>query len=398
MPTAARDSEPYIGIASLLRRSLSGENLSHLVNMAAFNPDSANMLMSLSVIFQLTGSRAVGLEMQARALQMRQLYHLPSATGRVGVRLLAIMRPGDMMDNTPVDFLLEETDVALDTLYVADDLPFPAALPECDVILVAIGQSDQNQTLLERLCGLLATSSRPVLNRPERIMHLSRDGVSALLQSIPGVEMPVALRINRQDLQQISRGAKSLAALGCADFPIIARPLGSQAGIGLEKLDGADAIEKYLNATPDQEFHIARFVDYRSADGLYRKYRIALIDGVPYACHMAISDNWMIHFKNAGMEASAAKRAEEASFMAGFDAGFGRRHRAACLSIAERLQMDYLVMDCAENSKGDLLVFEADNLGLIHAMDPVDIYPYKQPQMHKVFAAFHAMLGKAMSR
>jgi hypothetical protein len=60
--------------------------------------------------------------------------------------------------------------------------------------------------------------------------------------------------------------------------------------------------------------------------------------------------------------------------------------------------MDYLVMDCAENSKGDLLVFEADNLGLIHAMDPVDIYPYKQPQMHKVFAAFHAMLGKAMSR
>jgi hypothetical protein len=398
MPAAARDNEPYLGIASLLRRSLSGENLAHLVNMAAFNPDSANMLMSLSAIFQLTGSRAVGLEMQARALRIRQLYHVPNTAGQTGIRLLAIMRPGDMMDNTPVDFLLEGSDVALDILYVADALPFPALLPEHDVLFVAIGQSDPNRALLERLCGLLATAPHPVLNRPRSIMRLSRDAVSALLQSIPGTEVPVSVRVNRQDLQRVGQGAKPLAALGCGDFPIIARPLGSHAGIGLEKLDTAAAIAKYLDATPDEEFHIARFVDYRSADGQYRKYRIALIGGAPYACHMAISDNWMIHYKNAGMEQSAAKRAEEADFMAYFDTDFGYRHQAALRAIGERLGMDYLVIDCGETPEGGLLIFEADNLGFIHAMDPVDIFPYKQPQMRKVFSAFRAMLEKAMRR
>jgi hypothetical protein len=28
----------------------------------------------------------------------------------------------------------------------------------------------------------------------------------------------------------------------------------------------------------------------------------------------------------------------------------------------------------------------------VHAMDPVDIFPYKQPQMRKVFGAFRRML------
>jgi hypothetical protein len=29
---------------------------------------------------------------------------------------------------------------------------------------------------------------------------------------------------------------------------------------------------------------------------------------------------------------------------------------------------------------------------IVHAMDPPDMFPYKAPQMHKVFDAFHAML------
>ena len=50
---------------------------------------------------------------------------------------------------------------------------------------------------------------------------------------------------------------------------------------------------------------------------------------------------------------------------------------------------------------GRLLVFEADAAAVIHLMDPQDMFPYKQPQMRKVFAAFDAMLrqraGQAVS-
>jgi hypothetical protein len=70
------------------------------------------------------------------------------------------------------------------------------------------------------------------------------------------------------------------------------------------------------------------------------------------------------------------------------------RHGAALRAIGERLALDYVVIDCAETADGRLLFFEADNIALVHAMDPVDLFPYKQVQMHTVFAAFRAMLAR----
>jgi glutathione synthase/RimK-type ligase-like ATP-grasp enzyme len=390
---------PFIGLASLMQMVLSGADLAHLVNIAAYNPNDANMLMSLSIIFQLTGSREMGLELQGKALGIRQLYHLPAANGKTGIRLLAILKPGDMMDNTPVDFLLEDSDVALDLLYVSSELPFPESLPDHDLLIVAIGESDQNQPLLEQVGNLIKSSPHPILNAPNQIARLSRDGVSELLKSSPGVEIPITLRIDRAGLQQICRGEKSITALlEDGNFPIIIRPLGSHAGKGLAKIDSPAAVAEYLDATPGNEFNVARFVDYRGSDGLYRKCRIVLIDGQPFACHLAISENWMIHYKNAEMSESAAKRAEEERFMVDFDQDFGNRHKEAFRIIGECIGLDYLVIDCGETPEGDLLIFEADNLGFIHAMDPVDIFPYKKPQMHKVFGAFQEMLRKAKDR
>ena len=302
-----------------------------------------------------------------------------------------------MMDNTPLDFLLEGSDVALDLLYVSMEMPFPASLPEHDVLIVAIGQSDQNQPLLEQIGRLVKYSPRPVLNTPDRITHLSRDAVSSLLKSAPGIEIPVTARIDRQCLQQICRGEKSITALlEDGNFPIIVRPVGSHAGKGLARIDSQAAIVGYLDTMPENEFYVARFVDYRGPDGLYRKCRIVLIDGQPFACHLAISDNWIIHYEKAGMKENAARRSEEERFMADFDEGFARRHREPLRVIGERIGLDYLVIDCGETLEGNLLFFEADNLGFVHAMDPVDIFPYKQPQMRKVFSAFHAMLEKAV--
>ena len=102
----------------------------------------------------------------------------------------------------------------------------------------------------------------------------------------------------------------------------------------------------------------------------------------------------MVHYLNAGMTESADKRAEEAYAMATFDTGFARRHAAAFDALHERLGFDYYSIDCAETRDGRLLVFEADTAAIIHMMYPPDLFPYKQPQMRKVFAAFEAMLRR----
>jgi hypothetical protein len=102
----------------------------------------------------------------------------------------------------------------------------------------------------------------------------------------------------------------------------------------------------------------------------------------------------MVHYLNAGMTDSADKRADEARAMAEFDDGFAQRHTAAFDALHERIDLDYYSIDCAETQDGRLLVFEADAAAIIHMMDPPDLFPYKEPQMRKVFAAFEAMLRR----
>ena len=81
-----------------------------------------------------------------------------------------------------------------------------------------------------------------------------------------------------------------------------------------------------------------------------------------------------------------------------FDAGFAQRHGAALSGLAKRVGLDYFTVDCAETRDGSLLIFEADNTAIVHDMDPPDIFPYKVPQMRKVFDAFAAMLHRRAGR
>jgi hypothetical protein len=383
-----------VGMASILRKAQRGEDIAQLAFSRDGDPQDANFLMGLSMVFRALGNLALGLQLQAKALEVQQLYHEAPPSGRTVTRLLAIMIPGDLMENTPVDFLLEDADVALDSLYVAAHLPFPAKLPDHDVLFIAISQGDANRPMLEMLSQFLKDTTHPVLNKPERIIALSRDSVSKLLKNAPGVAIPITIRAARTELQSADNA--SVAALfKSVGSPLTLRPVDSHGGKGLARLADLQAISDYLEAMPEHEFFVSHFVEYRSADGLYRKYRVVLIDGQAFACHMAISDDWVVHFINAGMYEDSGKRAEEERFMQDFDVDFGFRHKSSFDAIHQLTGLDYLVIDCAETSDGKLLIFEVDNASYVHAMDPVALFPYKRPQMRKVFDAFGRMLSSA---
>jgi hypothetical protein len=107
---------------------------------------------------------------------------------------------------------------------------------------------------------------------------------------------------------------------------------------------------------------------------------------------MAIADRWDIWYLNAGMPHSAEKRLEEETWMRTFDIAFGRRHHGALTALADRVGLEYFTIDCAETGDGSLLIFEADNTAVVHNMDHAHVFPYKPPQMRKIFDAFAAML------
>jgi hypothetical protein len=388
-----------IGIAGLTKMAFDGAEFAplwnSLVQRVQQNPQDTTALMDLSVIAQLTGDPATGASLQSRALVQDVVYRSPTNGAKPRLRVLAFAAPVDIGGNTPIEFLLEGSDVQLETLYIAHGLPLPDPLPAHDVAIVTISDSVETRPMLNMIEAFAPQWPRPILNLPQRIKGLDRDFLFETLRGAPGVEMPMTGRVSREDFADMALSDVILHdVIEDAQFPLIARPAGSHAGNGLEKIETPEGIETYLTSRPEDEFFVSRFVDYSGLDGQYRKYRVVFVDGRPYACHMAVCNEWKVWYLNAGMTDSVDKRAEEAQFMTAFDEDFALWHGNALKEIASRIGLDYFQIDCAQTRDGKLLVFEADNAAIVHDMDPPDVFPYKRPQMRKVFAAFVAMLHK----
>ena len=375
-----------ICFAKLFRTASNGEDLISLreqviAQLRSNSVAAAAALTSLCTIEQLLLDQASGLAYQARALGLHRLYRSAWPASPDALRLLAFKAAGDFSTNTPIEFLLEGSDVILYSLYVIPGQNLPP-LPEHDIAIFTAGESDRDRPVMQMMSQLIPTWPCPVLNLPDRVVNLSRENLPRLLRDVPGVVVPMAVRMNRAELEKNK------------SFPIIARPVGSHAGRGLAKLNTVGDVHAWLDLQRDLEFFVSPYFDYKSVDGNFRKYRIVWIDGRPYPCHMAIADRWDVWYYNSGMEASSGKRIEEEHFISTFDGGFAVRHAAALAAIAARMGLEYVGIDCAELPDGRLIVFEADISLVVHDLDSPEVYPYKSRPMQAIFTAFYDMLKR----
>jgi hypothetical protein len=401
-PAAEDFCAPRIGVGELIRQAFQGADLKRIWAglMAAVDAGTAGpgAAMDLSIVAQLLGEPAAGLAIQTEVLQQHRLYWSRRAAGTPTLRLLAFAAALDLGGNTPIDFLIEGAGVDLYTVYVVPSLPLPNPLPLHDIAIVTVPESDETHEAHTEIERLVKIWPRPVVNLPCRIAGLGRDRLFNLIKTVQGIEIPATTKTDRATMSLVGDGLLAAEILRDITFPLIARPIGSHGGKGLEKLEDIAAIRPYLAARPEDEFFISRYVDYSSQDGQFRKYRIVFVDGRAYACHMGISDKWNIWYYNANMDTDGAKRAEEAQFMVNFDRDFGTRHRDALIGIAQIIGLEYFIIDCAETKSGRLLIFEADISSVVHNMDSPAMYPYKGPQMGKIFSAFTEMLSSRAKR
>jgi hypothetical protein len=386
-----------IGFAKLTAMAFGGTDLrplrDELMSKVADGSAGPGEGLDLSLIAQLLGDKQTGMAIQAEVLAFHQLFRSPCSVQKPKLRVLALAAAMDMGGNTPIEFLLEHSGIELLTLYVVDGVELPVPPPDHDVAIVIASDSSECREALRKIEHVGTHWPRPLLNPPHLVGNLDRDKLHRLLDGIEGLEIPATTSVTRTQLSELAQPDAPIAATTAElRFPIIIRPQGSHAGAGLAKIDDRAAIARYLVERPEQEFFVARFVDYAGDDGLFRKYRIVVVDGRPYACHMAIADRWDIWYLNAGMAFSESKRLEEENFMRTFDQAFAARHQQALVVMIDRIGLDYFTIDCAENKRGELLIFEADNTAVVHNMDSPQLFPYKAPQMRTIFEAFAAML------
>ncbi|HEY0296857.1 MAG TPA: RimK family alpha-L-glutamate ligase, partial [Bordetella sp.] len=181
---------PLIGKAELITRAFQKKDLGalqrELVARLERDPDDAHAMLDLSMVLLLNGQREQALAMQGYALQAQQLYYMPARRQPATMTLLALVSGGDLMANTPLEFLIANASIDLCLLYLGPGVPAPKTLPAHDLVMVAVGETTGNRELLQGLVGPLSRWHTPVLNRPGHVLKTSRDGLHAALRHAPG--------------------------------------------------------------------------------------------------------------------------------------------------------------------------------------------------------------------
>ena len=386
---SANGSPPLVrGVAAvaadLARGAAVAEIAAELSGPFASEADIVGAAFDTAMLALLSGQTALGRALLHDVLFQARLFRvvpsLPAqGDGARRLRVLGFLAAGDLQTNLPIEFITAHLPVQLDLLFVALGEDLPDALPEHDLAICLV--SDARRDILRQLICQLASWPRPVINHPAHVLGghveaLTRDGMAQLFSGSRSVLAPLTRSFARDEIESSLELARLMPH---ATWPILARPDTSHAGDRLALLHTPQDLAVYVQSVSAERITLSQFVDYRDVDGMFRKRRVALIDGKPFLCHMAICSHWMVHYVNAGMLDSAEKRAEEAAAMAAFDAGFAQRHRAALAEISAALGLDYVLIDCAEAPDGRLLLFEVEMAAIVHALDPVDLFAYKQP-------------------
>ncbi len=350
-------------------------------------PEHRDAHLRLYEIEQMLGTPAAAVAHLRAALRSSPVVVSSTTRPGAGLRVLALSRIARWEANVPLELVVDESRVALSRLYLDGSEPLDdvlARVPPHDVLFNAIAESDEAQPALALAGALAAALGERAVNPPAAVAALSRDGVAARFAKAATVVAPAVRRVDRSAMDEAVVAA-----------PVVIRPVGSQAGIGLERVETVDALVAYLDRERAPAYYVMPFVDYRNADGFFRKYRVVFVGGAPYACHLAISPRWMIHYYNAAMSEHAWMRDEEAAFIADLGAVFHGPLAGALREIAAAIPLEYFGIDCAIASDGRLLLFEADAAMLVHGSDPADLYPYKRAGFERIASALTALLEGA---
>lgn len=351
------------------------------------NPDLAIAHQNLWALLEKEGRVDEAIWHRDRAYAIQRVYVEP-ATGAARRRLL-ILGAGRGTGNVPLDGLIAHAHThrikyAIDYASPDED----AHLPPYDLVFNGIGDADIARPLAERIAQLTRVCGKPVLNPPEAVARTHRHLTAGLLAGVDHVDVPSCIRLERPPA---SRDAlRRLLDDGGVGFPLLARPPATHGGEGLVRHDTIESLWPALLAH-DGPCYLSAYRDFRSTDGFYRKYRVIYVDRVPYAYHLAISPQWIVHYYTAQMLEHAWKLDEERRFLDDPRAALGAPAMDALTEIGRRLDLDYGGIDFTLTRDGRVLVFETNATMLVHREPPTGPLAHKNPFIERIADAFERM-------
>jgi tetratricopeptide (TPR) repeat protein len=353
----------------------------------AINPNDADSLYCLGNILQKMGDREGAEAAFIHAAQLQPLIRRPAAKSPAEFRVLALFAP--FAGNTPTEYLLTGPAYDANTLAVFEGRGYDIELlrRNADVVFNLISDADQAQALFPLVTELTDRLNLPTINPPRKIAQTTREDIARLLDGIAGCRIPNVLRL-RAD-------ASSTAALEAANafaLPVLVRPAGTHGGDDFEKFDNATDAAAFMARHPGAEHYLIEYLDYRSADGYFRKYRFIFIGEEILPYHLAIGLDWKLHHDSTDMIDHGWMQREEEAFLNDPTAFFTPSHYQALHAIRHAVDLGYFGIDCGLDASGNLVVFEVNASMLIHQHN--ENFPYKAPFVERIRLAFDAELRR----
>lgn len=226
-----------------------------------------------------------------------------------------------------------------------------------DLVINQIYEPDSHETALVRADVLCEQLGVPVVNNPKHILLSRRDHLFLRLQKIAGLQVPDTLRVKPTSPDDIHHTITA----GGLRYPIMIRPAGHPVGAITKVIHESDDLEKasYSYALDGRPYYLTNLVDYASKDGLYRKFRLAVIEGRAYLRDYLLAESWMIHARDRTyMHSKPALLREAENIHNRFDNVIWPRIAPTIKAITAELQLDYFTLDANINPQGEILVFE----------------------------------------
>jgi len=291
--------------------------------------------------------------------------------------------------NIPTSALLDDRYFRT-TAVVAEYYDRKTPLPPHDVVFNGIGDADLCGEALTAAGALIERSRRPVINRPAAVLRSGRAANAERLRGLPNVVVPRMAKLPRRALGGC--GAAAAVAGNGLDFPLLARAVGFHTGRHFLRVATAAELAAAAAQFPGDDVWLIEELDARDGDGLFRKFRVMIVDGKFYPLHLALSSHWKVHYFTADMAHTAANRDKDAAFLDDMAGVVGARGMAALQRIGAALGLDYGGIDFAVNGAGDILFFEANATMVVLPPTADAKWDYRRPACERIVAAVRRML------
>ena len=359
----------------------------------ASDPDMVVSHQNLAAIYTERGDLDQARHHRDMAYRKQSLFVEPAPFSEATVLVLTTARGG----NIPHKFILPDDRYTRLNWFIEYAHDGQAAeLPPYDVVFNIIGDPDLSGPTDAAVEAFVATCGHTVLNDPAKVARTRRDRIPALLGDIEGVTVPKVARIEAEAIA--IGGLEACVEATGLSYPLLVRPIGSHGGKGLILARKPFDLEDFEIGVATGVY-VSEYRNFRTEDDdLFRKYRVVFVDRQPFPYHLAIADEWLVHYETAEMPGAGGRQAEELRFLQDPAAALGESAWAAVRAIGERLDLDYGGVDFSILPNGKVLVFEANATMLAHPEDADGEFVYKNPYAQYIFAAFQALIERRSAK